>query len=164
MIRGIYGWLLFAHIASVAGFLLAHGTSAAMAFRLRSEKTTDGIRSLTELSKQTTNVMYGFIILIVISGLFLGFQGRWWGRAWIWTALAVLIVTIGVMNVVGRAYHALRGVVGLPGRGRGRMTPTAVGSPEEIRRAVEATPGAVMTAIGVVALAVLLWLMILKPF
>jgi hypothetical protein len=44
------------------------------------------------------------------------------------------------------------------------MTPTAVGSPEEIRRAVEATPGAVMTAIGVVALAALLSLMILKPF
>ena len=48
----MYAWLLFAHIASVAGFLLAHGTSAAMAFRLRSEKTTDGIRSLAELSKQ----------------------------------------------------------------------------------------------------------------
>ena len=34
-----------------AGFLLAHGTPAAMAFRLRSEKTTDGIRSLTEHSR-----------------------------------------------------------------------------------------------------------------
>jgi hypothetical protein len=50
----MYGWLLFAHIASVAGFLLAHGTSAALALRLHSVKATDGIRSLTELSKQTT--------------------------------------------------------------------------------------------------------------
>jgi hypothetical protein len=53
----MYSWLLFAHIASVPGFLLAHGTSVAMAFRLRSETTTDGIRSLTDLSKRTTNVM-----------------------------------------------------------------------------------------------------------
>jgi YD repeat-containing protein len=53
----MYSWLLFAHIASVAGVLLAHGTSVAMAFRLRSETTTDGIRSLTDLSKRTTNVM-----------------------------------------------------------------------------------------------------------
>lgn len=161
----MYNWLLYAHIASVAGFLLAHGTSAAMAFRLRSEKTADGIRSLTELSKQTTNLMYGFIGLIIISGLFLGFQGRWWGRGWIWAALAVLIVTIGVMSVLGRRYSEVRGAVGLPVRaGRGPITASAPGSPEEIRRAVDATPAGVITAIGVVALALLLGLMILKPF
>src|ERR1700716_2915454 len=110
----MYSWLLFAHIASVAGFLLPHGPSAAMAFRLRSEKTTDGIRSLTELSKQTTNVMYGFIALIVISGLFLGFQGRWWGRGWILTALAVLVLTIGAMSAFGGRFNAGRGGGGLP--------------------------------------------------
>ena len=53
IIVGMYGWLLFAHIASVADFLLARGTSAAMALGLRSEKTTDGSRSLTELSRET---------------------------------------------------------------------------------------------------------------
>src|SRR6202171_3297060 len=175
----MYNWLLFAHIASVAGFLLAHGTSAAMAFRLRSAKTTHGIRSLTELSKestggvrsltelskQTTGVMYTFIALTVISGLFLGFQGRWWGRAWIWTALAVLILTIGAMSAFGGRFNAVRGVVGLPAWDRrGETTTSAPGSPEEIRRAVEAAPVGVITAIGVVALALLLWLMILKPF
>ncbi len=36
--------------------------------------------------------------------------------------------------------------------------------PGEIRRVVDATPAGVITAIGVVALALLLWLMILKPF
>ena len=161
----MYNWLLFSHIASVAGFLLAHGTSAAMAFRLRSEKTTDGIRSLTELSKQTTGVMYTFIALTVISGLFLGFQGRWWGRAWIWTALAVLLLTIGAMSAFGGRFNAVRGVVGLPAWDRrGKTTTSAPGSPEEIRRAVEAAPVGVITAIGVVALVLLLWLMILKPF
>ncbi len=161
----MYGWLLFAHIASVAGFLLAHGTSAAMALRLRSEKTTDGIRSLAELSKLTSGVMYSFIALIAISGAFLGFQGRWWGRAWIWTALAVLIVTIGAMSALGGRFNAVRGAVGLPAWDRrGKVTTSAPGSADEIRRAVEAAPTGVITAIGVVALALLLWLMILKPF
>jgi hypothetical protein len=161
----MYGWLLFAHIASVAGFLLAHGTSAAMALRLRSEKTPDGIRSLTELSKLTTGVMYTFIVLIVISGVFLGFQGQWWGRVWIWAALAVLILTIGGMSALGGRYNAVRGAVGLPAWDpRGKVTTSAPGSPEEIRRTVEATPAGAITAMGVVALALLLWLMILKPF
>ena len=160
----MYNWLLFAHIASVAGFLLAHGTSAAMAFRLRAEKTTDGIRSLTDLSKQTTNIMYGFILLILVSGLFLGFQGQWWGRGWIWTALVVLIVTIGMMSVLGRRYSAVRGAVGLPVRARRGTTTSAPGSPEDVRRVVDATPAGIITAVGVVALALLLWLMIIKPF
>jgi hypothetical protein len=161
----MYSWLLFAHIASVAGFLLAHGTSAAMAFRLRSEKTTDGIRSLAELSKQTSGVMYSFLVLIVISGVFLGFQGRWWGRAWIWTALVLVILTIGAMSALGGRFNAVRGAVGLPAWDRrGKITTPAPGSPEEIQLAVKAAPVGVITAIGVVALALLLWLMILKPF
>lgn len=161
----MYGWLLFAHIASVAGFLLAHGTSAAMAFRLRSEKTTDGIRSLAELSKQTTGVMYSFIALIVISGVFLGFQGRWWGRAWIWATAGVLVITIGAMSALGGRFNAVRGAVGLPAWDRrGKITTPALASPDEIRRAVKATPTALITAIGVVAIALFLWLMILKPF
>jgi hypothetical protein len=161
----MYRWLLFAHIASVAGFLLAHGTSAAMAFRLRSEKTTDGLRSLAELSKQTTGVMYTFIALIVISGAVLGLQGRWFGRGWIWAAIVVLILTIGGMSALGGRYNAVRGAVGLPAWDRrGKVTTSTPGSPDEIRRAVEAAPTGVITAIGVVALALLLWLMILKPF
>jgi hypothetical protein len=161
----MYNWLLFAHIASVAGFLLAHGTSAALAFRLRSEKTTDGIRSLAELSKQTTGVMYSFVLLIFITGLLLGIQGGWFGRYWIWTAMAVLIATIGAMSALGGRFNAVRGAVGLPAWDRrGKVTTSAPGSPEEVRRAVEAAPVGLITAIGVVALVLLLWLMILKPF
>jgi hypothetical protein len=50
----MYGWFLYARIASVAGFLLAHGTSAAMDLRLPQEKTLSAIRSLADLSKRTT--------------------------------------------------------------------------------------------------------------
>jgi hypothetical protein len=135
-----------------------------MALRLRQEKTPDGIRSLTDLSKRTTNVMYMFIGLIVISGLFLGFQGRWWSHGWIWAALGLLIVTIGIMSVLSRRYNAVRAAVGLPVRSRRQVMATAPASPEEIRRLVEAAPAGLITAIGMVTLALLLWLMILKPF
>jgi hypothetical protein len=135
-----------------------------MALRLRQEKSPDGIRSLTDLSKRTTNVMYGFILLIVLTGLFLGFRGSWWSHGWIWAALALLIITIGVMSVLSRRYNAVRAAVGLPVRSRRQITTTTPASPEEIRRAVEAAPAGLITAIGVIALALLLWLMILKPF
>src|SRR6266550_4134437 len=160
----MYNWFLYGHIASVAGFLLAHGTAAAMALRLRQEKTPDGIRSLTDLSKRTNMTMYTFIVLIVITGLFLGFQGRWWSHGWIWAALGLLLITIGVMSVLSRGYNGVRGAVGLPVRSGRQVTTSSPASPEEIRRLVEAAPAGLITAIGVVALALLLGLMILKPF
>jgi hypothetical protein len=75
-----------------------------------------------------------------------------------------LIVTIGVMFVLSRQYNAVRGAVGLPVRSRRQATTTSPASPDEIQRLVEAAPAGLITAIGVVALALLLWLMILKPF
>jgi hypothetical protein len=135
-----------------------------MALRLRQEKTPDGIRSLTDLSKQTTGVMYTFIVLVVLTGVFLGFKGQYWSSGWIWAAIGLLIITIGVMSALGSRYNAVRAAVGLPARA-GRQTKTAPPAPpDESRRAVEAAPGALITAIGVVALLLLLWLMIVKPF
>src|SRR5260370_34973962 len=81
-------------------------------------RSRDGIRLPAELSKLTSGVMYSFIALIAISGVFLGFQGRWWGRAWIWTAVAVLIVTIGAMSALGGRFNPGRGAVGPPAGGR----------------------------------------------
>ena len=159
----MYPWLLFAHIVSVAGFLLAHGTSAAMAFRLRQEKTTDGIRSLPELSKQTTNMMYGFVLLILITGLFLG--SRVGGGAGLDLDRASDIDRHDRGDE--RPWPALQRGSGSgrpPVRAGRRITTSPPGSPEELRRALVAAAPGLITTVGVVALALLLWLMILKPF
>ncbi len=137
-----------------------------MGLRLRSETSTDAIKSLTDLSSRSSPVMYIFLLLIVITGVLLGFQGNWWGHAWIWVAIAVLVVSIGVMNALGTRYNAIRLAVGLPA-GFGRraaavQTPTA--SPDELRRDVAQAPRDLISAVGVVALLLLFWLMIVKPF
>jgi hypothetical protein len=80
----MYQWWLWAHLLFVAGFLLSHGTSAAMGFRLRQEKSPDAIRGLTQLSKATNNVTYGFLLLILLSGISMGVQNNWWRFGWIW--------------------------------------------------------------------------------
>lgn len=160
----MYQWWLWAHIVSVGGFLLSHGTAAAMGFRLRREKSPDAIRSLTSLSKQTNNFTYGFLLLVIITGLSMGFQNNWWRFAWIWVAIVVLLLAIGAMNGLSRPYHNVRVGVGLPGRGPQRGTPPAPASSEQLEELVaKANPGPI-SAIGIVALLILFWLMILKPF
>lgn len=160
----MYQWWLYAHLLSVAGFLLAHGTSAAMGLRLRQEKSPEAIRSVTGLSKQTNNATYGFLLLIIITGVSMGFQDNWWRFAWIWVALGVLILTIGAMNGLSRPYHDVRVGVGLPGRGPQRGPVPAPASSEQLEQLVARANPVPISAIGVAALLILLWLMILKPF
>ena len=136
-----------------------------MGLRVRSETSTEAIKSLTDLSSRSSPVMYIFLLLIVITGVLLGFQGNWWGHGWIWVAIAVLVVTIGLMNVLGVRYNALRVLVGLPARfGRRAAATTSTASLEAIRSAAAGAPRDLITAIGVVALLLLFWLMIVKPF
>jgi hypothetical protein len=160
----MYQWLLYAHIGSVLLFVLAHGASAAMALRLKAEPSADGIKALVVLSTLSSQAMYPLLILVALTGIWLGAAGGWFGRAWIWAAIVVLVLTIGLMNAMGRQYHPLRVAAGL-GRGsdRGREAVPPAAS-DEVRRIALSTRPLPITALGLVALALLLWLMILKPF
>ena len=155
----MYRWLLYAHLISVTGFLVSHGHSAVMALRLRRETSPDSIRSMVALSTLSHRVMYPFLVLILLTGIVLGFAGSWWAYKWIWTALAVLILTIIAMSTLGTQYTPLRGEAREP-RHRGPVAET----PDVIRKVAASTNAGPITAVGVVALLVLIWLMTLKPF
>jgi hypothetical protein len=156
-----YQWLVYLHISTVILFVLAHGGSAAMALRLRSEPSADGIRALVALSTLSTRVTYPLLILVLITGGILALAGHFWGRGWVWTTIAILVLTSVLMAVLSRQYHPLRGALAKPGHGR---EASYASSPEEIRRIASSTRAAPLTAIGFAALAGILWLMLLKPF
>jgi uncharacterized membrane protein YbhN (UPF0104 family) len=155
----MYQWLVYAHILSVGGFLVAHGASAAMALRLRRETSSDSIRSLVVISTLSTRVMYPFLVLVLLTGIAAGFAGSWWRYRWIWAAIAVLLLTVIVMSLMGQQYNPLRGEA-REKRHRGPVAET----PDVIRKVASSTRPGPITAVGVVALAALLWLMVVKPF
>jgi hypothetical protein len=160
----MYRWWLWAHIVFVAGFLLSHGMSAAMGLRLRQEKSSDAIRGLTRLSKQTNNFTYGFLLLIMLTGISMGFQNDWWRFAWIWVALGVLIIAIGAMNGLSRPYHNVRVAAGIQApRSRGNG-PAVAASSEQLEQVVARANPWPISIVGAVAILILIWLMVLKPF
>jgi len=137
-----YGWIVYLHVASVLGFLALHGVSVVIPWQLRRNQDPAGARLLLLLSISTVRFAYGFLVAAVVTGVLAGLAGHWWGQRWIWAALVLVIVMMGVMGAMSRGYHEARQAGGAVAR------PNPVG----------------FTVVGAGGLLILLWLMVLKPF
>jgi hypothetical protein len=160
----MYPWLIFAHVLGVFGFLLAHGASAAVAFKLRRERSLERVRALLELSQGSTVMMSGSLVVVLATGVAAGFLGNWWGQYWIWTSLGVFVLIGLSMNLVGRrSFERVRTAVALE-HSRHLSPSTLVTKEEDLRTILRSVHPLLLTLIGGVGLAALLWLMMFKPF
>lgn len=162
----MYHWIVFLHIIGVFLFLISHGTSAAVAFKLRYETQRECIRTLLELSTYPLNVMWISLFSILIPGTVLGFMGRLWTKGWIWTSLRLLI-TMGVANfLLGSSdFNNIRQVVGSPGFDGRQEQPGVDPIPErEMAGLVSHFRPWILAGIGFGRVSLITWLMMFKPF
>jgi hypothetical protein len=162
-------WLILIHVLSVVAFVLVHGISAGVAFKLRTEREPARIRALLELSNAYLGTMYAALALILVSGILAGIVGGWWtsGRLWIWAALGVFVAVGVAMYPLGvQHFDRLRAAVGLPtyAQKRSGVPPAGPASPAELEILLQSSRPVVVAAIGIGGLAILVWLMVLKPF
>ena len=162
----IYQLWVFVHLVGVFGFLLAHGVSAAVALSLRRERDPQKVRALLELSSWSMAGFYVSILVLLAGGITAGFLGHWWGQAWIWAALGVLVVMMGAMYGLATPYfNRLRQAVGAPTSGKRRpgaepAPSTQVIDPEPLLRSSRPM---LVVVVGIVGLVAILWLMVYKP-
>ena len=162
----MYGIIIFLHVVGVLMFVLAHGASNAVAFALRKERNPERVRALLMLSPSTFGMMYGGLVLILLSGIIGGFMQNWWAQGWIWASLVLFIVIIVVMSVYVTPYYgALRKAAGTPYMEKRKMQePQTPVSDEELGKMLESPRGIHAALIGWVGLLVILALMMFKPF
>jgi hypothetical protein len=162
-------WLVLIHVLSVLAFVLLHGASATVAFRLRSEREPARIRALLELSTVSLGGATAALLLILASGIVAGIVGGWWtsGMLWLWVSVA-LFVAVGVaMSVVAVPHlNAVRRAVGLPTRDNrpGDPVPLVAVGDDELAAILMSRRPAVSAAIGLGGLGVITWLMQFKPW
>lgn len=153
-----YQWWKFVHVAAVFAFLLSHGTSMGVAFRLRRERDPVRVLTLAQLSGASINVFYVSLLALVAAGVVLGFLGHWWSYIWIWAAIGVLVATILSMYLVATPYYRkIRTVAGALAGGSKAV------SEEEFAKLLTSPRLFVVTGIGVGGLGLILWLMIMVP-
>jgi hypothetical protein len=156
---------LFVHVLSAFLYLLAHGGSVAVAFHVRREKSAERVRALLDLSRSTVAVANMLFLSTVLFGVALGFMGHLWRAGWIWTSIAVLVLVMVAMGRMAAPWFArIREAVGLVFADKTWKHTGPESSPEDLALALESGNAMAITLLSMGGWAVVLWLMLFKPF
>jgi hypothetical protein len=156
--------LLFAHVFSAFLYLLMHGGSVAVAHRVRRETSAERVRALLDLSRSTVTVANYMFVSTIVCGVALGFLGRWWSARWIWLSIVTLVLVLVSMGRVAAPYfrriRAAVGLVAIDDTWQHSADPSA----GELARVLESGNATAITVLAMGGWAVILWLMLFKPF
>jgi hypothetical protein len=153
-----FRWLLFLHIASVLALLGTHGTSMTVLYRIRAERDRRRILDLVTLSGETIVPMYVSLAAIVVTGVLLGLKLDAFSTWWLWLAIVILVVIIGLMSAIARPYFArVKEACQVRPSGVPRV------SDEELADILRSSTAHVLTAIGGIGLLAILYLMVFQP-
>ena len=159
----MYAWVVFLHVAAVMAFMLAHGVHVTAMWAFRRE--ADPERALTFFNDlPTATGLRVLLAAVVISGAIAGLMGSWWGSGWIWTSLLLLAVIAVAMWRFGGGYFGLvqeAAEAAIAARAENPSNPDPQAAYDAARSSWH-TYG--MSVIGLGGLAVILWLMMFKPF
>jgi hypothetical protein len=166
MVNVLIRWLVFLHILSAISFFLAHGTSAAMAFQIRKETDFTRIRAMLDLSWSTMILMGVSFLIMGLTGLGLPFLIHIWNKGYIWLSIVLMLFVFIYMSLFNENhYKQVRRLVGLPYmKGNKEMPAEPPSSSEEVAALLKKTSVASLVIVGYVIPAIVLWLMVFKPF
>lgn len=158
----MYNWVVYLHVAVIFIFLIQHAAEILVTFKLRQQKEPEGVFTtyafMLDNNSRNLRITYS---LIIVTGMAAGFISTWWRQGWMWTALGVMIVIWIIMSRVGSNYlyavdaitdHALKNKDDISAIDKFRSDLKARREPE------------IMTITSVIGGAIILWLMMFKPF
>jgi plastocyanin len=154
----VYRFWVFIHILGVFGFLLSHGVSMGVTFQLRKERDPRRIVALLELSSASVRGFYAALLVLLLGGVVAGFLGHWWSRAWIWSAIGLLIVVSIAMSTLASPYYRRVGLVA-----RAMADGSTAVSAEQLEGILRSRRPLTVAAIGIAGLLAILYLMMFKP-
>jgi hypothetical protein len=159
----LYPWIVYVHVAGALVFVLGHGVSVVVAFKVRNERDPHRINALLQLSASALGIFYVGILLLLGAGIWAGFtpgiDGSWWGDAWIWTALATFVFTMFAMYALATNYYKrLRTIV------EAMVGGSQAVSEERLAQVLSGPRAWLLAFVGFGSILFVLYLMLFKPF
>jgi hypothetical protein len=159
-------WIIFLHVLGAFMFVAGHGVSMFVVFQVRRERDRGRLAALLDLSGWSLGVAGIGLLILFVSGILAGIVLGSFGKLWIWLALVLFIVIGALMTPVGGSYlRGLRAAIGQAPRNAkpGDPLPTAV-SDQELAALQASNRPETLLALGAGGFAVILWLMMFRPF
>jgi hypothetical protein len=159
-------WIIFLHVLGAFMFVAGHGVSMFVVFQARKERDRGRLAALLDLSGWSLALAGIGLLVLLISGIVAGIVLGSWDRLWIWISLAAFIVIGIAMTPIGGTYlRNLRLAIGQrPGNAKpGDPDPVPVSDGELAALQASRRPE-LLLLIGAGGFAVILWLMMFKPF
>ncbi len=163
----VYRWIVFVHVGAALVFMLAHGASTSVAFRLRRERDVARLGALLDLSGASYWAMSLSFVAILATGITLGLMAEWWRTAWFWTSLVLFFAITFVMTpLMAVPYNKVRVALGLdlPMGRKWKGPAEELPKPKDVEGLLGSTRPVAVAAVGVIGILIILWLMMLKPF
>lgn len=152
-------WWLLLHLTGVLVFVGAHGVSMFVMYRIRGERDRRRIAELITFSGTTTRPMYIGLLVLTVGGVGAGLTLHLFSRWWLWIAIAILLVTIGLMSGLAKPYfRRITAACEIRPSGVPRV------SDEELEQLLRSGEATAISVVGIVGLLSILYLMLFKPF
>lgn len=160
-----YPWVVVAHVFFVIIAFGAHGTSAYAMFQAKRETDRARLAAVLDLSGSSLALAGVALILAVVLGIVAAIMGNHFSRLWPWASIGVVVLVFVVMTPIGaNPMSRLRSALGQPSRNDKGAPPPPPASDAEVRAAQASLKPELLATVGIVAIAILVWLMELKPF
>src|ERR1041385_6536067 len=159
----MYNWLVFLHVFFAFTFMLAHGVHAAAMLAFRTE--TDPERALTFFNiVPELHMVRILMVLMGLPGLIAAFITPWWRQGWVWASVVIFFMISFVMYKYGAGYfNLIEGAAErlIEAKKTDINRETAL---KEFEAARTARHPMTVSIVGILGLAIILWLMRFKPF
>lgn len=162
----IYRVIVFLHVISALVFMMAHGVSAMMMFKISRERKYENLCNYLEISSAAMLPAMRALDGVILTGIVLTIWAKWWHMGWIWASL-VLFVLIGVlMGKYASGYlRRIRRTMGMVSQKDLKKGIRPMPAPQEVlwEMLAQGSPRLVASA-GLGGLAAITFLMVAKPF
>jgi hypothetical protein len=157
-----YRWLVFLHVGAVLVFMLAHGVQVVVTWKKRWEADPAQNLALFGPLPDVRWLRYS-ALAVVATGLIATANSNAWMQVWIWLSLGLLVAIWVLMYFWGGAYYniterAAESAIAASG------TADELAARAQFDRARHSWLVPAMTIVGVGGVAIILWLMVFKPF
>jgi hypothetical protein len=155
----LYPWFVLLHLIGLVIFAVSHGASIFMAYQVRGQRDPATVAAILGVGRLSIGPMYVGLVLLAVGGLGAAVAGNLLAQPWVIASIITFVVVLVVMWSVASPYYVnLRtSLEAVDADGRPTIDADALATQLASRRLD------VLLAVGGVGLAILIWLMVIKP-